>query len=201
MPKAVKTSANGKSISTAIIARNITLEDLGQDSLWPESARFAEEADAIKECSEAYIARLLRHVPELTLSLFSMPGDSAARNVDDFLKGGKNAWSYIGGGTPDFPMPDNAPFLVTRNLRLTDDDLRHYSKKENADDTPFVAMLDVSEKTLLKNWVVIVYRDSNVLVLVGPPIDMEDLTASQFFNDCEMPPNAYIAHPRATSSR
>ena len=123
--------------------------------------------------------------------MFSRAEIPTAINMDDFLKGGKNVWSYIGGGTPESPMPDNAPFLFTKNLRLTTEDLHYYGKPENADDPSFAAKLDAAMQPLGDKFVVVVYRDATTGIFKAA-----DLTPAAFFGGCEMPPYAYVIHPK-----
>ena len=183
-------ASKGRSIALAIISKNIDLEQLGEYDLFPESPRFAEELDEITEFSEAYFAKLFALSSDFRFSMFCGGGIVAATNMDEFLKGDKNVWSYIGGCTLGSPL-DNPPFLFSQNLRLTNEDLYYYSKPENVNDKSFAAKLDASIKPYGDSRVVFVFRDGSTSIFRA-----EDLTPSAFFNGYEMPPNAYVVHPR-----
>jgi len=191
-PNPPSPASKGRSLVLCIISKNIDFDALLQDCIWPESPRFTEDSEHIKKFSEAYFAKLFELNSDLKFSMFSGGGISTATSIDDFLAGGKNMWSYIGGDTPDSPMPGNhPPFLFTKNLRLTNEDLQYYSKPENANDPSFFSKFDASVKPYGDSRVVFVYRDGSTSFMHA-----KDLTPSLFFRGCEMPPNAHVVHPR-----
>ena len=189
--RALPLPKKGESLTRCIIISNTEFEERGEHDIWPESERFSEMD---KEYSEAYFVNVVSPMYVDNIPRFQMfcgAGIPCASNADDFLEGGKNAWSYIGGGTPDNPMPTNAPFLFTKNLRLANNDLHYYSKPENAKDKSFFSKFDASEKPFGSTPIIVIYRDASVKTMKA-----KDLTPSAFFNGCKMPPNAYVVHPR-----
>ena len=140
----VRLGNNGRAIVQAIIAANLERESLSMGDVWPiKKSRFKVGQWAGTEyhpaTSDEYFADLLESeaIEGVTWPLFTggAIGVPAAENEKDFRAGGKNAWSYItlpdgfpekGRNSNEYP-PDDMPFLVTKNLRITSDDLRNYN--------------------------------------------------------------------------
>ena len=154
----VRLGNNGRNIVLGIIASNLERESLSMIGVWPiKKSRFKVGQQSGTKynpaTSDEYFTDLLESeaIEGVTFQGFSGSaiGVPAAENEQDFRAGGKNAWSYMTfpdgfpesvGFSDEYP-PEDMPFLFTKNLRITSDDLRDYNpdmsladKLDNADE-------------------------------------------------------------------
>ena len=192
--QAIRLGNNGRAIVKSIIWENLCREALSMEPVWPnKSANFIKGQPAGSEynpaTSDEYFADLIANeaLDEITWSDFAGEGIPAARNEEEFRAGGKNAWSCI--VYPDETLPDDMPFLFTKNLRITNEDLRNYNPE-----APFTEKLDESVKPLRNQKVVIVTKSGSVKVL-----DAKDLQHAYYFFDstsADIIRKATVVHPK-----
>ena len=125
---ALKLGNSGKNIVFAIISANYEREVKGQTEVWPSaSADFSGELKDYTKVpdSETYFMDLmqLKSVENLSWHAFSGGGVGAASDSQAFSQGGFNVWNIIAG--LDENASDETPFLFTRNLNITMDELRN----------------------------------------------------------------------------
>ena len=155
---ALRLGNKGRSIALSIISANFERESKSKGSLWPiKSANFKESQPSGSEynpaTSEEYFADLMacKEFEGISWSDFAGEGVPAAQNEEEFRAGGKNAWSYI--VYPDDRQPDDAPFMFTKNLRITNDDLRNYTPELS-----LAKKLDKSVKPFGNQMVVVIQK-------------------------------------------
>ena len=131
------------------------------------------------------IARLITE-EEKNLMLCSKGGilekaDALTARIDDSL------WNCLSG---PFDISTDVPLLFTRNLNITDEDLRRVLRAgEPVDDESWSSKLDPNEKPFGNGLVVVV-----TLQGVVRPILARDLTSSRFFGDAifEQPQKVHV---------
>lgn len=120
---------NGVNIVCEIIAANANRETHGMSSVWPiKAADFAGMKDYTRVSdSESYFSDLVNSgvVKNFDWSMFAGAGVDSAPTKEAFVRGGHNAWNVIAG--LDESTSDDTPFLFSRNLNITVDDLRNAS--------------------------------------------------------------------------
>jgi hypothetical protein len=167
---AARMSANGRDITQAIWEENINREVVSKPCIWPENC----DIDVSKG-AEGYFADLVKsHSRDyFNFSLFSDKKNTAAKTEEQFLAGGHNIWSLIA-----FPEPPrgNLPFLFTKNLNITTEDLNNLASVN------LVEKLDAEAiPSLGADYVVVVFRDSSVRVVAKN--DLQEFFVSCFDND------------------
>ena len=110
-----------------IISANDERKALGLNSVWPGvlSDFCGMQKDYTKAPdSETYFADLIsaKAVEHLSWIVFAGGGVAAATNRESFLQGNHNVWNVLAG--LDENASDDTPFMFTRNLNITDVDLR-----------------------------------------------------------------------------
>ena len=177
--------AKGRAIALGTITKNIDNDALSRPDIWPETTNLASEG-----FSEAYFTYLMKQSRDFKWMMFAGDGIPAAANEEEFMAGGKNAWSYIAVEN----SRGNPPFLFTKNLRLTDDDLRRYAKGERIS---LSDRLDPSAKPFGDKRVIVTYRDASTAIISAEDLDSDDVV-SMFFGgeDPTFYQNATIVHPR-----
>ena len=125
---ALKLGNSEKNIVFAIISTNYEREVKGQAEVWPStSADFSGELKDYTKApdSETYFMELMQPecIENLSWYFFSGAGVEAATDTEAFSQGWFNVWNVIAGLDED--ALDETPFLFTRNLNMTMDDLRN----------------------------------------------------------------------------
>ena len=186
----------GRHIVQSIIAANLERESISMGPVWPyKSANFKEgqpsESEYNPATSDEYFADLIAcmEIEGISWSDFAGGGIPAARNDKEFRAGGKNAWSYI--VYPDEDLPDDIPFMFTKNFRITNDDLRDYTPE-----TSFEKKLDKSVKPLGNQAIIVIQKGSGTQTL--PAEYLRD--ASYFFgsitDDVDLIRKCTVVHPK-----
>lgn len=186
-------ASRGKNIATGIFQENMQREANNDGAIWPGDSYTIYDADGnlVKTVrvgsyatSSEYFDDLIENgvVPSLTsYGPFSgdgipLPKDGKTLSSDEDY----NIWSClcVEGGT----VSGDAPFLFTRNLKLTDDDLRRVLRPDRpvTSAESWVAMLDPSEKPFGRHGIVIVTRGGAIRELRA-----KDITPASFFGDAE----------------
>ena len=119
---ATKIANNGKNVVTAITASNIEREGMSLGSVWPTTTSDFTGATVdytVAADSETYFADLIGSdaINDISYSVFSGAGVSAASDQTTFKQGDHNVWSMIAG--LDESAATDTPFLFTRNLNIT----------------------------------------------------------------------------------
>ncbi len=188
--KAVKLAEQGTEIATGIFQENMQREAQNDGTIWPGDSYtlYGKDGDVAKDVagdtystSSAYFDDLIENdiVDGLDLGLFSSDG------VPTPKKGGKlsskaefNAWSCVAvqGGS----VGGDAPFLFTRNLKITDADIHAVlqDNKVTTSTASWAGKLDSKAKPLGKDCVVVITRAGAARI-----IDAKDLTPAAFFGD------------------
>ncbi|NLE41773.1 MAG: hypothetical protein GX615_08085, partial [Lentisphaerae bacterium] len=163
----------------AIISGNTEREAVGESPLWPglsadfsgATKNYAQAPDA-----ETYFTDLVAR-PCMPYPLgwfhFAGAGVAAASNREDFLEGDRNVWNVVAG--LDENASDAAPFLFTRNLDITMDDLRN----ENVD---LRTRLDARMKPFGREFVVVVRKGGAMEVLKRRRLTREAFLGGTVFN-------------------
>jgi len=170
---------NGKNIVFAIISGNTEREAVGESPLWPgvtadfsgATMNYAQAPDA-----ETYFTDLVtRPCTENFLGWFHFAGAgvSAATSREDFLEGDRNVWNVVAG--LDENASDATPFLFTRNLDITMDDLRN----ENVE---LRTRLDARMKPFGREFVVVVRKGGAMEVLKRRRLTREAFLGGAVFN-------------------
>ena len=170
---------NGKNIVFAIISGNTEREAVGESPLWPglsadfsgATKNYAQAPDA-----ETYFSDLMS-LPLTEFfsgwSSFAGAGVAAASNREEFLEGDRNVWNVVAGLDED--SSDATPFLFTRNLNITMDDLRN----ENVD---LRTRLDARMKPFGREFVVVVRKGGAMEVLKRRRLTREAFLGGTVFN-------------------
>ena len=172
----LRVAENGKRIVGAIIAANIDRESNMRGPVWPRKGSW--------EDSNAYFARLMSNgggagLDGLSFDVFAgcgiLPSDDAAG-----LAEGGNVWTMAAGigDSPD----SRTPFLWTRNLRLTQEDLDAYVRDPNTDRS-LAHRLDASMLPFGDEAVVMITKGGAMY-----PLKASQLTTKWFFG-CVSPEN------------
>ena len=176
---ALKIGNNGKNIVLAIISGSAERKAVGGSPLWPgvsadfsgATKNYAQAPDA-----ETYFTDLVAR-PCMPYPLgwfhFAGAGVAAATNREDFLEGDRNVWNVVAG--LDENASDAAPFLFTRNLDITMDDLRN----ENVD---LRTRLDARMKPFGREFVVVVRKGGAMEVLKRRRLTREAFLGGAVFN-------------------
>jgi len=176
---ALKIGNNGKNIVFAIISGNVEREAVGESPLWPgvsadfsgATKNYAQAPDA-----ETYFTDLVtRPCTENFLGWFHFAGAgvAAADSREEFLEGDRNVWNVVAG--LDENASEATPFLFTRNLDITMDDLRD----ENVD---FRTRLDARMKPFGREFVVVVRKGGAMEVLKRRRLTREAFLGGAVFN-------------------
>ena len=161
---------NGRSIVYGIIQSNLEREALSLDSVWPSDRTFFndDEKSYVGKSSSEYFHDLIKSeaVDNFTFSLFAGGGVPTAASLAQFLAGDNNIWSCFA----NFPegAPDDMPFLFTKNLRLTEDDLRNGIGN-------LADKLDPNVKPFGNELVVVVQKGGGVQILTAKMLQNPDL--------------------------
>ncbi|NLE40761.1 MAG: hypothetical protein GX615_02890 [Lentisphaerae bacterium] len=176
---ALKKAADGKALVLSIISGSNEREAVGKSSLWPSVAadfsgatnNYAQAPDA-----EAYFSDLVA-LPcmkdYLGWFVFAGGGVPAATNLEDFVEGDRNVWNVIAGLDED--ASDATPFLFTRNLDITMDDLRD-------EDVNLRKRLDARKKPFGRKYVVVVRKGGSMEVLNRRDLTREVFLCGTVFN-------------------
>ena len=176
---ALKIGNNGKNIVLAIISGSAERKAVGGSPLWPgvsadfsgATKNYAQAPDA-----ETYFTDLVAR-PCMPYPLgwfhFAGAGVAAASNREDFLEGDRNVWNVVAGLDED--SSDATPFLFTRNLNITMDDLRN----ENVD---LRTRLDARMKPFGREFVVVVRKGGAMEVLKRRRLTREAFLGGTVFN-------------------
>lgn len=124
---ALRIGNNGKNIVLAIISANNEREAMGLTNVWPSiSSDFSGTRKDYTKVpdSESYFTDLMDSgaVDNLRWYIFAGAGVMPATNRAGFNLGNHNIWNVVAG--LDENTPDDTPFLFTRNLNITVQDLR-----------------------------------------------------------------------------
>ena len=187
-----KIASQGRNIATSIMTENMQREANNDGTIWPGDAYtlYDDQGNKVKDVTETtyttssdYFSDLVKYavVPSLSsFAPFSGAGVPQPKNEEDLTNGGDkyNVWSCISvqGGS----VSGDAPFLFTRNLKITDSDIRRVLRPNSVVDLPerWNDKLDPAEKPFGKERVVIVTRGGAV-----QQVRAQDLTAERFFGD------------------
>jgi hypothetical protein len=166
---AKKISNSGMNIVLSIISANAEREAMSLPGVWPanvaESTNERSGSGAVKhgdmiasEGSEKYFSGFLLeyNAVGISLSSFSGGGISAAPTKEELEKGGHNIWSMV----VNFPdnAPDEMPFLFTKNLEITTEDLKKFSGEERAEGDDLAKKINPNAIPALGDSVVIVQK-------------------------------------------
>ena len=170
---------NGKNIVFAIISGNVEREAVGESPLWPGVT--ADFSGAMKNYAQAPDAETyfsdLMSLPRTEFFMgwfhFAGAGVAAADSRADFLEGDRNVWNVVAG--LDENASDATPFLFTRNLDITMDDLRN----ENVD---LRTRLDARMKPFGREFVVVVRKGGAMEVLKRRRLTREAFLGGAVFN-------------------
>ena len=176
---ALRIANNGRSIVLVIISANYERAETGQTNVWPGVA--ADFTGALKDYTKApdaetYFADLMDSgcVENLSWSTFAGAGVAAASNRAAFCQGDHNVWNVVAG--LDENASDDTPFLFTRNLNITMDDLRN-------EDVDLRSRLDDRIKPFGPNLVVVVRKGGATEVLKARQLTRENFLGAAVFND------------------
>lgn len=119
----------GRNIVLSIISANAEREAMRKTDVWPSVA--SDFSGVLKDYtkapdSETYFTDLMKaEYIEGSLGWYAFAGAGipAAADVEMFNEGNYNAWNVMAG--LDENASDDTPFLFTRNLNITMDDLRN----------------------------------------------------------------------------
>ena len=194
-----KIANQGRNIAVGLMSEIMMREANNDGSIWPGDAYTLYDGDgnAAKEVaagsystSSEYFDDLIRYGAIETITgygLFSgagvpMPGEDETLSSDEDC----NIWSCI--SVDAGSVSGDLPLLFTRNLKLTNDDLRRLLRPGEtvSSDESWASKLDPSEKPFGSSRVVIVTRGGAVM-----QVRARDLTARLFFGD------AKFSHPEA----
>lgn len=179
MANALRIGNNGRNIVLTIISANYEREEKGQTNVWPGVS--ADFSGTLKDYTKApdaetYFTDLIDSecVENLSWSAFAGAGVAAASTREIFCQGDHNVWNVIAG--LDENAPDDAPFLFTRNLNITMDDLRDES-------VVLRSRLDKQIKPFGLNLVVVVRKGGAMESLRGRQLTRENFLGSGVFNN------------------
>ena len=180
---------HGKDIVMAIVTANIDREASMRGPLWPGKGKW--------EDSNAYFARLMGdggkvQITDIIFSMFAGGGVDPAVDMSEFKRKG-NVWTMLAGiGTCS---DSRMPFIWTRNLRLTKEDLEDYVRNPSADRSR-AHRLDPSVEPFGDNCVVMITKGAAMYV-----IKASDLTTKMFFGGAlpEDVDRLEIVEPRRTA--
>ena len=160
---------HGKDIVMAIVTANIDREASMRGPLWPGKGKW--------EDSNAYFARLMGdggkvQITGVRFSDFAGGGVEPAADLEDFKQRG-NIWTMLAGiGTCS---DSRMPFIWTRNLRLTKEDLEDYVRDPYTERS-LADRLDPSVKPFGDDVVVMITKNGHMY-----PLKASRLTTEMFF--------------------
>ena len=160
---------HGKDIVMAIVTANIDREASMRGPLWPGKGKW--------EDSNAYFARLMGdggkvQITGVRFSDFAGGGIEPAADLEDFKQRG-NIWTMLAGiGTCS---DSRMPFIWTRNLRLTKEDLEDYVRDPYTERS-LADRLDPSVKPFGDDVVVMITKNGLMY-----PLKASRLTTEMFF--------------------
>ena len=175
---ALRIGGNGMSIVVAILSVNLERESMGKSNVWPSVS--SDFSGTLKDYTKApdaetYFADLIDSecVVNLSWQIFAGAGVTAVSNRTAFIQGDHNVWNVVAG--LDESAPDNTPFLFTRNLNITMEDLRD----ENVD---LRSRLARRINPFGRNLVVVIRKGGAMDILKARQLTRESFVGDAVFN-------------------
>lgn len=174
---ALKIAVSGKALVLSIISGSNEREAVGESPLWPSiEADFSGATNNYAQApnAETYFSDLVAlPIPNLGWFHFAGGGVPTATNHEDFVDGDRNLWNVIAGLDED--ASDATPFLFSRNLDISIDDLRD-------DNVNLRKRLDARKKPFGREFVVLVRKGGAKEVLKRRDLTREAFLGGTVFN-------------------
>jgi len=152
---------------------------MGKTNVWPSVS--ADFSGTLKDYTKApdaetYFADLIDSecVVNLSWQIFAGAGVAAASNRTAFIQGDHNVWNVVAG--LDANASDETPFIFTRNLNITMEDLRN----ENVD---LRSRLSKRINPFGRNLVVVIRKGGAMDIRKARQLSRKSILGDAVFND------------------